>query len=204
MDLDDFDQYLSSGYLDWFKARVDNIHQHVTAADVLERNGHGLSKNGLQQEQISCPFHGEDRKPSARYHPESDDSKSGVWCYVCHERWDAIKLWQKFSGTEKFSHVLLEMEKAYGITPPEGDQIVRKQGPRNQAAVEVERLVELCEYQLRVDKRKYDMITHLKLGSVLDQLRFAADQRSLEPEVVRDRLRQLVQKLRERKRASNE
>jgi len=201
MELEDFDSYLgSSGYQEWFKARVDNIHRHITAADVLERNGHGLRKSGMQREQISCPFHGEDRKPSARYFPESDESRSAVWCYVCHERWDAIKLWQKFSGTEKFSHVLLEIEQAYGISAPDGENLPRRQGPRNQAAQDVERLVELCEYQLRVEKSRYDMTTHLKFGSLLDQLRFAADNRALEPEAVKDRLQQLVQKMREKKR----
>jgi len=119
---------------------------------------------------------------------------------VCHENWDAIKLWQKFSGTEKFSHVLLEIEQAYGISAPEGDNLPRRQGPRNKAAVDVERLIELCEYQLKVDKNEYDMTTHLKLGSILDQLRYAADSRALEPEAVKDRLQQFVQKMREKKK----
>ena len=82
----------------WMKDRVAHLHTKVTAGDVLSRHGVTLNKHGGQEEQISCPFHGTDNRPSARYFPDNGQSKSHVWCFVCHENWDLIGLWRKFNG----------------------------------------------------------------------------------------------------------
>lgn len=39
------------------------------------------------EEQISCPFHGPDNKPSARYYFESDT----VYCFTCRKSWDILR-----------------------------------------------------------------------------------------------------------------
>lgn len=44
-----------------------------------------IDKNG-QEEQLSCPFHGKDNKPSARYYPDTDT----MYCWTCQESWDVF------------------------------------------------------------------------------------------------------------------
>ena len=44
-----------------------------------------IDMNG-QEEQLSCPFHGKDNKPSARYYAETDT----MYCWTCQKRWDVF------------------------------------------------------------------------------------------------------------------
>jgi len=162
----------------WMKDRVENIHNQVSAADVLSHHGIVLRKHGNQEEQFSCPFHGEDKKPSARYYPQNRNGLSGVWCFVCREQWDAIGLWKKFNGETKFSELLFHIEKAFGITPPEA-HIPSIEDEYDPLKEEVEDLLEVCENRLREERDRFDMQTHLKLGSILDQLRYAVERGAL-------------------------
>ena len=129
----------------WTKDRVANIHGLVTAADVLVYHGITLHKSGLQEEQFSCPFHGEDRRPSARYYPQNKNGVSSVWCFVCREQWDVINLWKKFNGETKFSEALFHIEKAFGITPPESFIPASIEDEYDPLKEEVSGLFEACE-----------------------------------------------------------
>jgi len=40
-----------------------------------------------EEAQLRCPFHGDDRKPSARYYRETQS----MFCWVCKKRWDLIE-----------------------------------------------------------------------------------------------------------------
>jgi len=162
----------------WMKDRVENIHNQVSAADVLSHHGIALRKHGNQEEQFSCPFHGADKKPSARYYPQNKNGLSGVWCFVCREQWDAIGLWKKFNGETKFSELLFHIEKAFGITPPES-HIPSMEDEYDPLQEEVESLFETCESRLQKERDQFDMKTHLKLGSILDQLRYAVERGAL-------------------------
>lgn len=184
------------------KARIANIHKSVSAADVLSRNGVGLRKHGGQEEQLSCPFHGTDTHPSARYYPEANDNISHVWCYVCRKRWDAIGLWKQFNGEEKFSELLFHIERAFGLTSPEFHGAPEIEDEYDPVREEVERLFEACENRLRQYRRSFEMATHLKLGSLLDQTRFNLDRGALPVVEAQKRLTQILAKIGQVVRAS--
>jgi len=180
----------SAAIRDWYKLRVGNIRRHVSAADVLMRNGVTLRRNGVHAEQISCPFHGKDNHPSAKYFPDEGDSHSHVWCFVCHENWDVIALWKKFTGTERFTEILRQLERDFGLTPPEPPLTVpRDDEPSSDPAAEaVRRLFDVCENRLREYRDSFEMAQHLKLGSILDHTRFHLERGHIDYATAKERL----------------
>ena len=161
----------------WMKLRVENIHRSVTVYDVLRHNGVELKQvSDDQTEQFSCPFHGVDRKPSARVYPESPQSPSHAWCFVCQERWDVISLWRRFnSGEDKsFSRILTEIEKFYNLTAPPipEDAFSEQEDDKAAALAEFERRIAICERRLKEARPAYreDMTGYLSISSVLDKL----------------------------------
>lgn len=185
----------------WFKSRIAQIREKVSAGDVLTRNGVALKWNGDREEQISCPFHGKDENPSARYFPDEDDSPSHVWCYACHKRWDTIGLWIEFNGKEKFSQTLFQIERAFGLTAPESNIQQAEKDTSNPLKEEVDQLFEVCERRLRGEREHFDMNSHLKLGALVDRLRFAMDNKELGLEDLKGRLTLILTKIGERVRA---
>lgn len=179
----------------WMRARIEHINSQITAADVLSKHGVQLRRHGMQEEQISCPFHGSDKKPSARYFPDSGKSTSHVWCFVCHERWDVVKLWTKFTGTEKFSEILFQIERAFGITPPEPSMIPDLEPVYDPMEDEVESLFLACEKRLKEYRDKFQLEKHLILGAALDQTRFLLDRGNIKLVVARDRLKLVLGKM---------
>jgi len=186
----------------WIQVRAENIRMGVTAYDVLRRNGIQLRFSTDREEQFACPFHGVDRHPSARIYPETVKGASHVWCFVCQEHWDCIGLWKKFSGAEKFTRVLAEMERAFNIAPPD-----RPPSPADMAehedpeAIEVEQLMAFCEVQLARTKRYFEMKAHLTLGSVLDRVRYQFERGQIQSSKVKDVLTQIMLKMRDREKA---
>lgn len=186
----------------WIQARVDAIHKGVSAHDVLRRNGINLRYND-REEQFSCPFHGVDRHPSARVYPETVKGPSHVWCFTCHENWDVFRLWAKFSGGEqKFTRVLVELERAFGITPPE-----RPPTPADLAdqtdpeSLEVEILFTTCENRLRRSRSSFEMKAHMTLGSILDRLLYQFEHGSMRTEEIKKVLHQILEKIGSKERA---
>lgn len=155
---------------EWVRQRVATIHQHLDAASILTANGVHLRYGGAQPEQISCPFHGVDRKPSARYHPPEGNSVSGVWCFVCNERWDAIALWGKFAQYEgPFTGLLRRIEAELHIDTPDvptglNGTTLRQSDGRLKAQLQA------VEARLLASKKELDLQTYLTLGSALDYL----------------------------------
>lgn len=184
----------------WMKDRVENIRNQVTAADVLSRHGFSLRKGGSQEEQISCPFHGKDQHPSARYYPKSRGGYSAVWCFVCREQWDVINLWKKFNGESKFSELLFNIERAFGLTPPES-HIPSFEIEDDPIEAEVEILLEACENRLREERNSFSMETHLKLGSILDRIQSDLENETLPLETIKTHLEQVLAKIGEKIRA---
>lgn len=170
---------------EWFRRRVEAIHDKVTAFDVLRHNGIDLRQiNDDSPEQISCPFHGADTKPSARVYPEEGDSRSHVWCYVCQETgWDAIGLWRKFNGDCTFSAALTGIEKVFGLETPEVprgfDDTPTKKAPEDAGLEAYKQLYLSCERRLLSCRGTYqkldDMYGYLAAGSVLDKVRARVD-----------------------------
>lgn len=159
----------SDAYRRWMRARIDGIHGSLTAADVLRENGVRLRFNGLRPEQLSCPFHGRDNHPSARYHPEEGHGKAGVWCFVCNERWDVIGLWKKFNNFEgSFGSLLRSIEISYGIEVPEAPpESVQEEATED---AELQQLFEVCERRLRQAKRAFSLDSFLKVAAILEKL----------------------------------
>ncbi len=187
----------------WYEARRDAIHRAVSAYDVLARFGVSLKRAGDREEQISCPFHGTDRHPSAKFYPDTTTSKSHVWCFVCREPgWDAIGLWRKFSG-DSYPTALFRLEQMFGISPPEFHvSTTWEEDEYDPAREEVENLLETCEQRLIRDRDSFDMTSHLKLGAILDQIRFQIDRGEIRLPEAKTRLQLVLGKIGQKVRAS--
>lgn len=159
----------------WIAKRTEVIHERVTAADVLQRNGVTLRYGGTREEQFSCPFHGKDTKPSARAYPSDGDNRSHVWCFVCQESWDCISLWKKFGDFERFGAALRDMEREYGILIPEAPSDIKdaeEATEKEDIRQEFLRLLASCDSVLIRNQRHFDMTGYLQMGSILDKLLF--------------------------------
>jgi hypothetical protein len=181
----------------WIQARVDAIRKNVSAHDVLRRNGIKLHYNIDREEQFACPFHGVDRHPSARVYPETVKGPSHVWCFVCRENWDSIALWKKFSGGEvKFTRTLTEIERTFGILPPErpptAEEMVDYVDPEILA---IDDMFDTCESRLRHSRKEMDMKSHLILGSILDRVRYQFENGALPSAKVKALLQQVLEKI---------
>lgn len=168
----------------WFDSRLETIRQRVTVFDVLRRNGVTLLQSGDdREEQIPCPFHGKDSKPSARVYPPSDDRPSGgAWCFVCQERWDVFALWKKFGDPDvSFGKIIWEIEQAYGIDAGPAPDVLSESPKQTKAAADTEqfkRKAKLTEDRLiwgREAYRKYPegLIKFLLHGQAIDKVLWA-------------------------------
>jgi hypothetical protein len=191
----------------WVRKRIDNIHENVTAYEILQRGGVDLNKSDGEEEQFSCPFHGEDRRPSARVYPTEGGRPSHAWCFVCQEKnWDAIGLWRKFNGEEDkpFTQTLSEIERAYGLKTPELHfEAILEDAPREDPSAEKVRiLLQTCENCLRRARPAYrelrDLNGYLTIGSVLDRVYYQWDKRQLEVEKVLAILQKMLGKITEK------
>jgi hypothetical protein len=190
----------------WIRKRIDNIHSHVTAYDVLRQGGVELYKSEGEEEQFSCPFHGEDRKPSARVYPADGDRPSHAWCFVCREKnWDAIGLWRKFNGGEDktFGQVLSEIERSYGLSTPDLPLEAVLDTPQVDPNLEVlKTLTQSCENCLRRAKPAYralgDFKGFVRAGSVLDRVHYRLGKRIISSEKAISLLRELLSKITEK------
>lgn len=168
----------------WFAQRVAAIHERVTAYEVLRLNGIDLNQSSDDQaEQISCPFHGADAKPSARIHPEEGDNHSHVWCYVCQvPGWDAIGLWRKFNNDCSFGQALSGLERAFGLTTPEAPKEGFKEPEVDEDLERFKRHYMAAESRLKSllgDFKRIDgMDIYLKAGRILDRTKFRVDKKA--------------------------
>jgi hypothetical protein len=192
----------------WVRERVEAIHQKVSTYEVLVRHGVNLRQGGEREEQFSCPFHGQDRKPSARVYPQDVRSPSHAWCFVCQERWDSIALWRKFNGGEDktFSRALTEMEQMYGIEPPKMPKDLTFAVPEADKALdEFDAVYDTCEAVLRKARPAYkavnDMNGFLVAGSILDKVRTQVDNCKLAPVTAVQVLRKLLDRITEKEKA---
>jgi hypothetical protein len=184
----------------WIQDRAEVVHSTVSVHDVLRHFGVKLRYPGsTHEEQISCPFHGKDVKPSCRIYPQDSQSPSHTWCFTCQEWLDAVGVWKKFRGLEKFTHALSEIEKAYGIKPPEAPLVAR----RKQAAEEGEEvmaLYEAVERRLFSCKKSFTLKGYLTVGSILDRIRTKLEERSIDYKTARTVLQQVLAKIGEKER----
>ena len=90
------------------KALISHIKESVSLGEVMRAKGHIPTFEG--EVQLSCPFHGEDNKKSARYYNETDTA----YCWVCKEKWDLFSYTGKAEGLS-FSQTLDFLIKTYKI-----------------------------------------------------------------------------------------
>lgn len=90
------------------KALKERIQSVVTLKDIL--SSEGVISGSLNEEQIHCPFHGEDNKKSSRYYSETDTT----WCWVCHEKLDLFSYIGK-KNSLNFAEVLKYLVDTYRI-----------------------------------------------------------------------------------------
>lgn len=196
-----------SATLEWMRQRTQTVKDNISAHDVLRHNGINLKYNGSgHEEQLQCPFHGKDNKPSARVFPDGARSKSHVFCYTCGngKPWDVFALWKKFKGDDemKFSLVVFELERAFGIIPPDGPSQTDSvdTGPSD-AEREVLSLFEVCERRLLEAKPCFERKGYLQVGQLLDRIRYRFDNRTIPPADASTVLRQVLDKVGEKIRA---
>ena len=189
------------GFKRWIDARADVIRRGISVYDVLNRHGDPVREGG-REVQISCPFHGADAKPSARVYPDTVRGSSHVWCFVCQERWDAIGLWRKYSGADlKFTRILMEMVKAFGIIPPEAPPDPKFDEPEDDPElIEVDLLFGVCESRLKGARASFTMKGYLTIGSVLDRLYFQVNQGTISMPKAKGVLQSVLNKIGEKVR----
>ncbi len=186
----------------WVKARIEVIHERVTAHDVLRRFGVNLRYGEDHEEQFSCPFHGQDNKPSARVYPASVRGPSHAWCFVCQERWDVLGLWKKFTNFEgRFTRLLSDIEREYGIIPPDSPPIDDGDDGQDEELLEVLRLFDICERRLKGAKRAFDMRGFLVISSILDRLYYQLESGGTPYEQLKAVLGKVLDKIGEKVRA---
>ena len=198
--------YRSTAYKTWVDQRVEVLLDKISAHDVLRHFGVELRYSGdTHEEQICCPFHG-DSNPSARLHPQEGTSRSGLYCWVCRKRWDIFGLWKEFKGDSemKFTLVLRELEKAFGIDTPEAPDMSREpiqRGPTEEELA-VLRLLDVCECRLRNAKGSFTMKGFLTVGKVLDNLHYRMEHQTIDLETAEKVARQILEKIAEKLRSA--
>lgn len=193
-------------YKEWTKRRIAQIHSRVTVHDVLRRNGYSLRSND-GTEQISCPFHGRDNKPSARVFSEDANGRTGVWCYVCQEQWDCITLWRKFSDwTGTFSALLFDIEQTYGLERPDNmpDMSGNFEDDNDYVYDELRHLVETCDRRLVKGRHAFDLDSFLRLSVAIDRVRHQVVQKTLSVTKGNEILHSVLEKIGTRIRACPE
>jgi len=150
----------------WITARVERAREVVTAFDLLSRYGVTLPRGYDSTQQIPCPFHG-DKRPSCRVYDSTAGQPSHVWCYVCNERWDVIRLFSKFENIEsdKFTRVLTLLEKAFDLPPlPEGAGVKPEK-----ELTPYEKLLPKVELRLSFFRGEVDAAQFMGLVDALDE-----------------------------------
>lgn len=210
MDDMDYQGYLrkqekNDNFRRWLDDRLRKLLEQVTAHDVLRH--FGVDVKGDHEVQISCPFHGVDRKPSARVYPTQGTSRSGVYCYTCMKRWDIVGLWKNFHGdTEmKYTAALRGLEQAFSVTPPDApvfgynDEGVAVDAEKQQ---EVKTLLEVCERRLKEGRASFTRQGYLTVGRLLDALHYDFGGGHLAPHEIESRARMILDKIGEKVRAA--
>lgn len=87
----------------------ESVSKAVSLADLLSDAGFELRTPEVE-EQISCPFHGTDRRPSARHYPETNS----IHCFTCHKSWDPFYFIMEKKGM-RFKEAIDYIGKKYGI-----------------------------------------------------------------------------------------
>jgi len=185
----------------WIRRRADAVRQVYTAYDALIEFGQGEAL--IDQDtaiQVSCPFHGVDARPSARYYPSSGSRSDYLRCYYCKENWDALNLFMKFRGLQ-FMDALKELERRYRLKVPKRPDGTPIEEPKDRSSSEyvseawldVPRVLDMLEKKLARVRDRASLIDYVRFCRVLDRVRWDLDLAKGEPT---DAMVQILDKLR--------
>ena len=85
------------------------VCERAQLSELLEEFGYHLHTVG-REEQLSCPFHGTDASPSARFYPETNS----MHCFTCKKSWDPISFMMEKRGM-RFREAVDYLAKKNGI-----------------------------------------------------------------------------------------
>ena len=168
---------------DWIRRRADAVRQVYSAYDALIEFGQG---EGLVDQdtaiQVSCPFHGPDNRPSARYYPSTGSRSDYLRCYYCKENWDSINLVMKFRGLA-FMDAIKELERRYRLKvpmrpdgTPVAEPVDRSSSQySSEAWGDVPRVLDILEKKLGRVRDRASMHDYVKFCRVLDRVRWDLD-----------------------------
>lgn len=98
--------------------RIRRIRDKVTLFSLYPKlTGKTIITSFDVPQQVRCPFHGKDNKPSARLYPDTDR----FYCFVCKESMDAFSFFQAYVGMsfkedrDAAEKLLSEIEEEYNL-----------------------------------------------------------------------------------------
>lgn len=163
---------------EWVQRRVAAVHENYTAFTALMEAGVDSVPDDSTPTQISCPFHGEDRRPSARYYPRHGGAYDYVYCFKCKERWDCINLVAKFGGV-RFMEALSRLERRFNIKTPQRpeaagpvDPVERGSNYESDKWKDVPTMLSVLERKLRRARDKCAMLSFIKFCRVMDAVQY--------------------------------
>lgn len=194
---------------DWIRRRVQAVRDVYTAFDAMMEGGHGeMIPDPDTASQISCPFHGPDNRPSARFYPRMGGTHDYVHCYFCKESWDSVNLYMRIKGL-RFMDALKDLERRYHVkVPVRPDMPDDYEEPPDKSSADyvseawqdVGRVLPILETKLRRLRDAASMTDYVKFCRVLDAVAWDLDRNKGEqtPQmvVVLDKLRKMMDGLR--------
>ena len=124
------------------EALKKTILSNIRLGNILQSRK--IIHNSDHDEQLSCPFHGVDRKKSARYYYSTDTA----YCWVCKEKWDLFSFIAKMEDVT-FSQAINILVNRYNINISKVPEVaegtvsrikIRQQVSINQRKVSLEKL----------------------------------------------------------------
>lgn len=163
--------------------RAESLRRQLSIFDVMEKLSIEFLHRGTHQ--VPCPFHGEDRKPSARIYADTNK----IYCFTCARGWDVLGTVQakrecSFSDAVSWLEVEFKIEyagdglaslvqsKLDHVPRPQLEQFYLMVEDRLIAARDILDLDKYCKYLTALDLVSYrltqntlsyeDAVQHLK------------------------------------------
>lgn len=170
-----------TGFQEWIKRRVREVHQRYSAYDCLVENGVTDIPDESTPTQLFCPFHHNVNTMAARYYPRQGGRPSYLRCFVCKENWDGLNLYAKFKRV-RFMDALVALERRFHIkvprrpeTPEYKELADRGSGYVSERWADVPYVLEVLERKLARIRDKCAMGDYVKFCRVLDHVAYDFD-----------------------------
>lgn len=145
--------------------RVREVCKQLHAFHILMEHGIEISDQ-YTDEQIRCPWHGVDNKPSARYY---SDNGGRFYCHRCKEGHNTVSLFAKFKGY-MFMEALSKLEKRLGIIIEKFNTEFIEEYERSKGWEDVKRCVNLVESKIKRIRNKCPFYDYVKFCSIVDDV----------------------------------